>query len=124
MSFPKTGNFLHRGDEAPFVVMVSSVLRGAMGSRPASIKQVARWTGASERTVKNWFAGTCAPRGHHFLGIVRHCPEMLETFLVCAGRGDRLASAHVDEARNQLRLALSVLDALAHGGVSDDRPSR
>lgn len=119
MSFPKTGRFLQGDDEASFAAMVSTVLRGALGERPASVKQVARWTGAGERTVKNWFSGSCAPRCHHFRGLVRHCPEMLEAFLASAGRGERLALARVEEARERLRQALAVLDLMAR---DDDPP--
>ena len=117
MSFPKTGK-LSPG-EGSFAVMVSSVLKGALGDRPASIKLVARWTGAGERTVKNWFAGRYAPRGHHFRDIVRHCPEMLDAFLASAGRGDRVAFGKVVEAREALREALDVLERLA---AKDVRP--
>lgn len=113
MSFPKTGKYFRGDDESSFAAMVSTVLRGALGDRPASVKQVARWTGAGERTVKNWFSGSCAPRGHHFCGLVRHCPEMLEAFLNSAGRADRLAFARIEEARQRLRQALAVLDLMA-----------
>ncbi|MCJ2013136.1 hypothetical protein [Methylobacterium sp. J-076] len=112
MSFPKTGKFLRGEDEVSFAAMVSTVLRGAPGERPASVKQVARWTGAGERTVKNWFSGTCAPRGHHFRSLVQHCPEMLEAFLASVGRRDRIAFARVEEARERLREALAVLDSM------------
>ena len=113
MSFPKTGKYLPGDDEISFAAMVSTVLRGALGDRPASVKQVARWTGAGERTVKNWFSGSCAPRGHHFRGLVRNCPEMLEAFLNSAGRADRLAFSRIEEARQGLRQALAVLDLMA-----------
>lgn len=69
-----------------FAAMVSSVLRGTLGGRPASTKAVARWTGAIDRTVKNWFAGTCAASGDHFRDIVWNCPEMLHAFLRAADR--------------------------------------
>lgn len=118
MSFPKTGKFLQDSDEVSFAAMVSVVLRGTLGDRPASIKQVARWTGAGERTVKNWFSGTYAPRGHHFRGLVRNCPEMLDAFLASIGRRDHLAFARVEEARERLRQALAVLDF----NVPDENP--
>lgn len=113
MSLTETGRFLHAGEEVAFATMVSDVLRNDLGERRASIKQVARWTGAGERTVKNWFAASCAPRGHHFRALVRHCPGMLDAFLASAGRIDRLASVQVHEARQRLLEAVAVLDLLA-----------
>ena len=113
MSFHKTGKFFQAGEEVSFTKMVKSVLNRTLGDRPASIKKVANWIGAGERTVKNWFAGAYAPRGQHFSALVRHCPEMLEAFLNFSGRQDRLAFIHIEEARRCLRQALDVLDLLA-----------
>ncbi|TDR85289.1 hypothetical protein [Enterovirga rhinocerotis] len=109
MSFHKTGRLLH-DDGEHFAMMVSRALKDALGYRAASIKQVASWTGAGERTVKNWFAGSCAPRGQHFSALVRHCPGMLDAFLASAGRSDRLAFVDVQEARKRLRRALDALE--------------
>ncbi|WP_156394053.1 hypothetical protein [Methylobacterium sp. Leaf94] len=115
MSFPKKGNSFHGrgGGRMPpsqgetFAAMVSNVLRISVGGRPSAVKLVARWTGAGERSVKNWFNGSCAPKGDHFRELVRHCPEMLHAFLVSADRHDHLVSAKVNEAEEAL------LDALA-----------
>ena len=116
MSFQKTGNLLQgassgSGEEA-FAAMVASVLRGRFGDRPAAIKVVARWTGANERTVKNWFGGHCAPRGHFFRSLVLHCPEMLDAFLISVGARDRLASVKLMEAQRVLREALTLVETL------------
>ena len=80
------------------LIVAKSVVRAA---------DVARWTGARERTVKNWFAGSCAPKGDHFRDLVRHCPEMLDAFLVSVDRQDHLALAKV------VQVEAALLDALA-----------
>ena len=118
MTFRKTGNGLPPGT-ITFSAMVSSVLKGTLGERPASIKTVARWTGAGERTVKNWFAGTCSPSGDHFRDIVRNCPEMLHAFLRATDRTDCIAMADMVEARRALQEALAILDRL--GTATDER---
>ena len=119
MSFQKTGKFLHKSKgaagEKAFAVMVATVLRGRFGDRPAAIKIVARWTGASERTVKNWFGGHCAPRGHFFQILVLNCPEMLDAFLLSVGGGDRLAFAKLMAAQRALKDALVLIEALTAG---------
>ncbi|MCJ2039720.1 hypothetical protein MKK55_12310 [Methylobacterium sp. J-059] len=115
MSFPKKGNSFHGGTDQnlspdhadTFAEMVSAVLRRSVGGRPSAVKLVARWTGARERTVKNWFAGSCAPKGDHFRDLVRHCPEMLDAFLVSVDRQDHLALAKV------IQVEAALLDALA-----------
>lgn len=119
MSFRKTGKFLHKSEgeagEDAFAAMVATVLHGRFEERPASIKVVARWTGASERTVKNWFSGHCAPRGHFFRSLVLNCPEMLDAFLLSVGGGDRLAAAKLMEVQRVLREALALIEALTAG---------
>ena len=119
MSFRKTGKFLHNSEgeagEDAFATMVARVLRGRFKERPASIKIVARWTGASERTVKNWFSGHCAPRGHFFRSLVLNCPEMLDAFLLSVGGGDRLASAKLMEVQRVLKEALAQIEVLTTG---------
>ncbi|WP_375463475.1 hypothetical protein [uncultured Methylobacterium sp.] len=120
MSFSKKGNSFHGGcngrvppDHADtFAGMVSAVLRRSVGGRPSAVKLVARWTGAGERTVKNWFAGSCAPKGDHFRELVRHCPEMLDAFLVSVDRQDHLALAKVVQAEAVLLEALAAIAKL------------
>ena len=80
--------------------------------RPSAVKLVARWTGARERTVKNWFAGSCAPKGDHFRELVRHCPEMLDAFLMSVDRQDHLALAKVVQVEAALLEALAAIAKL------------
>ncbi|MCJ2132766.1 hypothetical protein MKK69_01580 [Methylobacterium sp. J-026] len=118
MSFPKKGNSFHGNGRLPpdrgetFAQMVSEVLRCAVSERPSAVKVVAGWTGAGERTVKNWFAGSCAPKGDHFRELVRHCPEMLEAFLLSVGRQDHLTFAKVGEVEAALIEALAAITKL------------
>lgn len=78
MSFPKKGKVLPKKlqEDGGFAVLVARVLRRSVGERSSAIKVVARWTGATERTVKNWFSGQNGPSGDHFLELVRNCPDM------------------------------------------------
>ena len=67
--FPKKGKKLHRGSdsrdrEREFRQEIAVALKNELGSTHQGIKTVMRWTGASERTVKHWFAGTHAPSGY------------------------------------------------------------
>jgi hypothetical protein len=42
------------------------------------IKTVAGWTGANERTVKNWVSGRYGPCGSHLIMLMRHSDEVIE----------------------------------------------
>lgn len=114
MSFPETGNVFPNGraGDEKFAKLVASVLCRALGERSSAIKVVARWTGAGERTVKNWFVAKNAPSGDHFLELVRHCPDMLDEFLAAAGQKERLAGVSVRAARLALVTSILALDKL------------
>jgi hypothetical protein len=45
-----------------------------------------KWTGASERTVKNWLAGDTGPHGHYLIRILRYSNATLETILAASRR--------------------------------------
>jgi hypothetical protein len=112
MSFPKKGRVLpaHSDGTGPFAALVAVTLRQSLGDRPSAIKVVARWTGAGERTVKNWFSGKSGPSGDHFMELVRHSPDVLDAFLIAAGQTDRIAASSVRAARMSLVAALHSLD--------------
>jgi hypothetical protein len=94
MSFPKKGKSfppgsVHHAASSPvgsFVDEIASALQRSRREGGASVKQVAYWTGANEKTVKNWFAGECGPSGAHLVALARHSDEVLGVFLAMAGR--------------------------------------
>ena len=45
-----------------------------------------RWTGASERTVKYWFAGERGPGGEHLVSLAQHSDAVLVVLLALADR--------------------------------------
>lgn len=89
--FPKKGNKLHRGHQGQgrddeFRQAVAAALKSDLGTTHQAIKSVMNWTGASERAVKHWFAGSHGPSGHHLAAIARHSDAVLMCFLLAAGR--------------------------------------
>jgi hypothetical protein len=44
-----------------YAAAVAHALTRQLGGTHQAVKTVMRWTGASERIVKNWFAGSCGP---------------------------------------------------------------
>jgi len=109
---PKKGKKLHQGGsggglELDFGGLIAAALRTELGSNHQTVKTVMRWTGASERTVKHWFAGTHGPRGEHLVALTRHSDEVLRVFLLMADRGPVILTAKLAELRLKL---LEVVD--------------
>lgn len=109
---PKKGKKLHQGESDSgaglnFGASIAEALRAELGSNHQTIKTVMRWTGASERTVKHWFAGTHGPRGEHLVALSRHSGEVFRAFLLMVGRGPIVLNAELAELRAKL---LDVVD--------------
>jgi hypothetical protein len=98
MSFPNTGQFFprRRGTHClesrvnRFATEIAAALQRASAESGLQIKTVAGWTGANERTVKNWFSGQYGPSGEHLLVLARHSHEVLKTMLAIMERQDLL----------------------------------
>jgi hypothetical protein len=111
MSFPKKGNFFPegagpggdgRGRDGHFATEIAAALRRSFGDSHAGVKTVAGWTGASERTVKNWFSGQYGPRGQHLVVLVRYSNDVLSSFLAMAGREDLMAAIKLAAAERAI----------------------
>lgn len=113
---PKKGKFLPKGprggSERSYAKAVAQALREDLGDTHQAIKTVMRWTGVSERTVKNWFSGASGPRGEHLVALVRHSTVVLEALLVLAGREQAIGTRTLMEARDMLASALKSFDDL------------
>jgi hypothetical protein len=88
---PKKGNSFPNvtgGDtgKIDYPAAIAAALRAELGNSHQAVKTVMRWTGANERTVKNWLAGSRGPRGEHLLALLRHSNVTLEVVLQLADR--------------------------------------
>src|SRR5262245_65186330 len=68
--FPGTGGT--RG-ELDYAASVATALRSELGDSHRAIKTVMRWTGATDRTAKNWVTGIRGPRGEHLISYAVFC---------------------------------------------------
>ena len=90
---PKTGTNVHlEADAADYRTAIAAALRDELGLTHRAVKTAMRWTGASERTVKYWFAGERGPSGDHLVSLARHSDAVLIAL------ADRLI---VEEAEDQ-----------------------
>ncbi len=75
--FPKKGNVFPNADgevrsEVNYRQTIAAALRRELGDTHRAVKTTMRWTGASERTAKNWIAGSHGPSGEHLISLMRH----------------------------------------------------
>src|ERR1700736_4198657 len=109
-SFPKTGkSFPKRGgdgssdfslDGHAFAMKIASALTSELKDRNSRAKLVAGWTGANERTVKNWISGRSAPCGRHLVVLAQHSDQVLNAILLMADRQVRFGN--VDDLRQKV----------------------
>src|SRR5947199_10180839 len=97
MSFPKKGKSFpncSNGDGGRldatinFALEIAAALERTLRDRNTRIKTVAGWTGAHERTVKNWLSGRYGPCGSHLVVLIQHSAEVLNAVLTMSRRLD------------------------------------
>jgi hypothetical protein len=125
--FPKKGKVFPGGDftgphQLAYAAAIAEALRGNQGDTHQAIKTVMGWTGANERTVKNWFAGTNGPSGEHLVSLAFHSNSVLEAFLRISGREGYAAAFKLIEARDKLIEMLALIQILVGkmSGSQDD----
>lgn len=113
--FPKEGRILPgRDDNKSYAFVVAAALRDELGESHHATKTVIRWTGASERSVKNWFSGASGPSGEHLIALARHSDEVFATLLILADRtlDPAVASNKLVELRSKLRETLEFIESM------------
>ena len=111
-SFPKKGkSFPKRGrdggsdfrlDDHAFAMKIALALKSELKDRSSRAKLVAGWTGANERTVKNWILGRYAPCGRHLVLLAQHSDRVLNAILSMADRQDLLLAPKVEDLRRKV----------------------
>jgi hypothetical protein len=104
---PTMGTFVHqrlehRAESASYAATVCAALRRDLGKTHSAAKTIMRWTGASERTVKHWLAGTRGPSGEHLIMLIRQSDSLLAGFLGLCGRQRGLDERNLVEVRMKL----------------------
>ena len=117
---PKTGTVVHPAHKSArrnveYARVVSAGLRAELGKTHRATKTVMRWTGASERTVKTWFAATRGPSGEHLVTLVRHSDAVLDSFLRLSARERAPADQTVAVIRARLIELLLLVDRPKEG---------
>jgi hypothetical protein len=112
MSFPKKGKSFPKRkgdgssdfslDDHAFAMKIASALKAELKDRNSRAKLVAGWTGANERTVKNWILGRYAPCGRHLVVLAQHSDQVLNAILSMAGCEDFVLVGKVEDLRRKV----------------------
>ena len=122
-TFPKSSDRIGEFDGGDFTTVIAETLQDSLGDTRAAVKTVMAYTGAGERTVKNWFAGKNGPNGENLVELIRHSDAVLEAFLGMAGREEILAGKMLVDSRNKLVEMLEIIDHLQAGERAADPPN-
>jgi len=122
-TFPRASGRVAASDGSEFRAVIAETLRDTFGGTRMSVKTVMAYTGAGERTVKNWFEGKNGPNGENLVELVRHSDEVLEALLLMAGREDILAGKLLVDGRDKLIEMLEIIDQLQTGDSAADPPN-
>lgn len=118
--FPKKGNLLPGGNDRDdasqnYSEMIAAALRAELGNSHRATKTVMRWTGASERTVKHWFAARHGPGGEYLIVLMRESEAVFEAVLGAAGRRDAVVAARVLAAHGTLIEVMGLVEQAGFG---------
>jgi hypothetical protein len=111
---PKKGKVFPKRDgrshcEIHYATAIAAALREDLGGTHQATKTVMRWTGASERTVKNWFAARSGPSGEHLVALIHHSDAVFEALMRLAGRHQAVAAKKLIDARDALVKMLELI---------------
>jgi hypothetical protein len=124
-SFPKKGKYFPKRDgdgssdfnldDHAFAMKIASALKSELKNHNSRAKLVAGWTGANERTVKNWILGRYAPCSRHLVVLAQHSDQVLNAILSMADRQDLLLARKAEDLRRKVfELAAIIGEPYAH----------
>ena len=112
--FPKKGNEFPAEAKAisspELAGVIGKTLREELGSKQMAAIIVARWTGANEKTAKNWLAGTRCPSGPHLISLARESEAVMATLLVLAKRELNVSALSLISLKAGLMYAVNAID--------------
>jgi hypothetical protein len=110
--FPKTGRKFPCRDartEPSYASSIAKILKAELGNSHHAHKTLMRWTGANERTAKNWLAGSNGPSGEHLLQLMCNSDRIFDFVLKRSCRPAVLSSQRLTEIRNSLLTSVDLL---------------
>lgn len=123
---PKTGKKFPGGIDrdragAAFAKIVADALAADLGQTHRAAKILMGWTGAAERTVKHWLAGSHGPSRSHLVILMQESDAVLGAILAAAGRGDVAPALPASTAPGWISRAARSGETHEVRGAPDDR---
>src|ERR1700730_8857071 len=113
--FPKAGRKFPSDAglvRSTYASLIAEILRTELGNSHQAHKTLMRWTGANERTAKNWLSGSNGPSGEHLLALMRNSEGVFECVLRLSHRNVVLSSQKIAEVHDSLRSTADLLAEL------------
>jgi hypothetical protein len=111
--FRKEGRrFPGASNDGGYAGAIADALRTELGQSHRATKTLMKWTGASDRTAKNWLSGCCGPSGGHLVQLARESDTVLAAVLALSGRHRHMLGADLLSIRAGLASALVAVDQL------------
>ena len=99
-----------------FSEAIARALHREFDQTHSAIKTVVALTGANERAVRNRFEAKNGPNGEFLISLCRHSDQVLETFLLLAGRTDHLRARKIARAKDILQQILLLVSEIETEG--------
>ena len=108
---PKKGIVIPKAEDlGPYAQAIAYALKAELGPTHQAVKTVMGWTGAGERTVKNWLAGISGPSGDHLVKLIQHSGPVLQVLLILGGRPEVAVAHKLLDVRNKLSESVAQID--------------
>lgn len=98
---PKKGRMLHpwiglARSAKDYAELIADALRQEHGNTHRAVKTIMRWTGASERSVKNWLSGGFGPSGYFLVRLCVKSPAVRGLMMELLAEPDMIAPSRGD----------------------------
>jgi hypothetical protein len=117
--FPKSGrkfpNSRPRPSPEDYAVAIGAALRRELGTAGGAAKTIMKWTGASDRSARNWLNGLGGPTGWHLILLARESSEVMEAVLAMTNRDGLMLGSDIRAIRIALIKVTAAIDDLMDG---------
>lgn len=122
--FPKTGKKFPADigfASSTYATLIADILKSELGNTHQAHKSLMRWTGANEKTAKNWLSGSNGPSGEHLLQLMRNSDRVFEVVLKLSRRPAVVSNERLAEVRDSLRITADLLSEVIEERVGNSR---
>jgi hypothetical protein len=112
---PNAGKYVlsrHRISQPDYSRAIAEALRLELGGSGKAAKTLMKWTGANERTVRNWLSGGIGPNGKHLVLLCKESDAVWQAMMRLSGRSSDLAALKLGPMAKALAHELMTLHTM------------